>query len=343
MSATMDIGGPGDIRQNITFRSLVKDLKSLPYDRLREAECFINDKILSESAEEQAVDTNEAIAQTIAETLKEKGVTLIDLKTKEVSKAFWPIVLEKLKDRGHTAPSGKDWTDRNHLNTHIGRNKGIYQLVEQLLEAGSLEQAMQTDEPKTEPPAHSIIKPMKRSDTRPAITKEHLDSAIEGVKAEMKDFVTEAMATIETEIKTMADGMSDQIESRIREQLQAHLQEQLTSFQEAQKLSETTTLEDIQRRLDAMESTDTTPSTSQELEGFPPLAPAPPLEGRKFIGKREPLGITIDAALMEKLKHESKARGVNLSRMIDSIVWTYFHQPLMSFQQDNQEEEADKS
>jgi hypothetical protein len=69
-----------------------------------------------------------------------------------------------------------------------------------------------------------------------------------------------------------------------------------------------------------------------ESEGQRPLAPAPPQEGKKFTVKRGKIGITIDPVLKELLEKESKQRGVNKSRLLDTIIWYYYGCPLLSFQ-----------
>ena len=66
-------------------------------------------------------------------------------------------------------------------------------------------------------------------------------------------------------------------------------------------------------------------------EGQRPLAPTPPQEGKKFTIKREKIGITIDPVLKELLEKESKERGINMSRLLDTVIWYYYNCPPFLF------------
>jgi|GEM_PF-2772814 len=67
------------------------------------------------------------------------------------------------------------------------------------------------------------------------------------------------------------------------------------------------------------------------------------MEGKKFKGNREKLGVTLDKVLIDKLGEESRARGNNMSRMLHTVVWNYSCMPELSFpitEQETHEEQG---
>ncbi len=74
-------------------------------------------------------------------------------------------------------------------------------------------------------------------------------------------------------------------------------------------------------------------------EGQLSLAPAPPQVGKKFTVPRGKVGFTIDYALLELVEKEATARGVNMGRMLDTVIWHYYGCPPLSFQKKEVEQE----
>jgi predicted DNA-binding protein len=61
-------------------------------------------------------------------------------------------------------------------------------------------------------------------------------------------------------------------------------------------------------------------------------APLAPLIGRKRMGKRIKLGITVDDELHKLLNTLSSQLGVSVSQLVDNALWDYLGQPELSFQ-----------
>jgi hypothetical protein len=96
------------------------------------------------------------------------------------------------------------------------------------------------------------------------------------------------------------------------------------------------TVEEIKSMLTSPEGAPTYQTGQKESEGQRPLAPAPPQVGKKFTVPRGKVGFTIDSALLKLVEKEAAARGVNMGRLLDTVIWHYYGCPPLSFQKESE-------
>jgi len=78
----------------------------------------------------------------------------------------------------------------------------------------------------------------------------------------------------------------------------------------------------------------------KESENQRPLAPAPPLIGKKLTVPRGKVGFTVDSTLLDLVEKDAAARGVNMGRMLDTVIWHYYGCPPLSFQKESDQSET---
>lgn len=74
---------------------------------------------------------------------------------------------------------------------------------------------------------------------------------------------------------------------------------------------------------------------------FPPYPPKLGKAGKKFAGDKRDLRVRIDRNLFTLLKKEAEDRhGGNMSQCLDAVLWRYYDQPDLSFQQSGSKQEG---
>ena len=65
------------------------------------------------------------------------------------------------------------------------------------------------------------------------------------------------------------------------------------------------------------------------------MAPQAPLVGKKLLGKRVKLSVTVDEVLNQLVMDAAKELRQTYGQIVDNALWLYFGQPLLSFQKDS--------
>lgn len=180
--------GRPDIRDNVDYRRLVRQLQELPTNRLRAFEEFMD-----EEEKGARMELKERIAQAMARRLAELNLGVKALADK-LPNGFWSPIFERFESEGITRPGGGKWRQADRLSQYWkNQEKAIRPLIETLM----------SSEPKT-------VKQPGSETARPTIDRdglnvgrfkmireefsERLEQAVTQLRLEMRQIMNEARA-----------------------------------------------------------------------------------------------------------------------------------------------------
>jgi hypothetical protein len=192
------------------MRSLIRDLKRLPEDRLSLARDYLR-------AEEGrcVMSVNEQFAEVMAAVMKEKRFSLEQIKEK-APRGFWGAVKAIVDMEGPKTPSGMAWKDNGALSNHWKRDQAeIEPLLQSLmgvkidqkqmetfkpLDSAPENQAAGTDEPVYQSKEILFQKESESFQQQDLVTRQDLESLKTTLREEIREQLKELhiMASVGT-------------------------------------------------------------------------------------------------------------------------------------------------